>query len=93
MIDRVHDLPLATQARLLGIARSTVYRQPDPASATDLEVMRRIDDLHLDYRFAGSQTLRSMLANEGIALGWTHLRTLMRRMRIEALYRRPHTRK
>jgi putative transposase len=91
MIDRAHDLPLATQARLLGIARSTVYRQPDPIPATDLAVMRRIDELHLDYPFAGSRMLGSMLANEGIVVGRTRVRTLMRRMGIEALYRRPRT--
>jgi putative transposase len=93
MIDREHDLPLAIQARLLGIARSTVYRQPDPVSAAGLAVMRRIDELHLDYPFAGSRMLRSMLANEGITIGRTHVRTLMRRMGIEALYRRPRTSK
>ena len=93
MIDREHDLPLATQARLLGIARSTVYREPDPVSAADLAVMRRIDELHLDYPFAGSRMLRSMLANEGITIGRTHVRTLMRRMGIEALYQRPRTSK
>src|SRR5689334_286843 len=93
MIDRKHDLPLATQARLLGMARSTVYRAPEPVSAADLAVMRRIDELHLDYPFAGSRMLRSMLVNEGIAIGRTHVRTLMRRMGIEALYRRPRTSK
>jgi len=84
MIDRDHDLALATQARLLGLARSTVYREPAPASAADLAVMRRIDELHLDYPFAGSRMLRSMLANEGITIGRTHVRTLMHRMGIEA---------
>ena len=93
MIDREHDLPLATQARLLGIARSTGYREPDPVSAADLAGMRRIDELHLDYPFAGSRMLRSMLANEGITIGRTHVRTLMRRMGIEALYQRPRTSK
>jgi putative transposase len=93
MIDRDHDLALATQARLLGLARSTVYREPAPASAADLAVMRRIDELHLDYPFAGSRMLRSMLANEGITIGRTHVRTLMHRMGIEALYRRPRTSK
>jgi putative transposase len=93
MIDRAHDLPLATQARLLGIARSTVYREPAPVSAADLAVMRRIDELHLDYPFAGSRMLRAMLANEEITIGRTHVRTLMRRMGIEALYRRPRTSK
>ncbi len=55
--------------------------------------MRRIDKLHLEYLFAGSRMLRSMLANEGITIGRTHLRTLMRRVGIEALYRRPRTSK
>ena len=93
MIDRAHELPLAIQAQLLGIARSTVYREPDPVSTADLAVMRRIDELHLDYPFAGSRMLRAMLANEGIAIGRTHVRALMRRMGIEALYRRPRTSK
>jgi putative transposase len=93
MIDRSHDLALATQARLLDVARSTVYREPQPVPASDLAVMRRIDELHLDYPFAGSRMMRSMLANEGIEIGRTHVRTLMRRMGIEALYRRPRTSK
>jgi putative transposase len=93
MIDRNHALALGTQARLLGIARSTVYREPRPVPTADLVVMRRIDELHLDYPFAGSRMLRSMLANEGISIGRTHVRTLMRRMGIEALYRRPRTSK
>lgn len=93
MIDRHHGLALATQAQLLGIARSTVYRAPQPVSAADLAVMRRIDELHLGYPFAGSRMLRAMLANEGIGVGRTHVRTLMRRMGVEALYRRPRTSK
>jgi putative transposase len=93
MIDRSHKLALVTQARLLGIARSTVYRDPQPVSASDLAVMRRIDELHLDYPFAGSRMLRSMLANEGVVIGRTRVRRLMRWMGIEALYRRPRTSK
>ena len=91
MIDRKRDLPLATQARLLGMTRSTVCRKPEPVCAADLAVMRRIDELPLDCPFAGSRRLRSMLANAGIVMGRTHVRTLMRRMGIEALYRRPRT--
>lgn len=93
MIDRNHDLAVATQAKLLGIARSTVYHAPASVSAGDLAVMRRIDELHLDHPFAGSRMLRSMLVNEGVTIGRTHVRTLMRRMGIEALYRRPRTSK
>ena len=93
MIDRGHELAIAIQARLLGVARSTVYREPPPVPAADLAVMRRIDELHLDHPFAGSRMMRSMLVNEGIAIGRTHVRTLMRRMGIEALYRRPRASK
>jgi putative transposase len=93
MIDRDHELALATQARLLGVARSTVYREPKPIPAADLAVMRRIDELHLDCPFAGSRMLRSMLVNEGVATGRAHVRTLLRRMGIEALCRRPRTSK
>ena len=93
MIDRGAALALSTQARLLGVARSTVYRAPRPVPASDLAIMRRIDALHLDYPFAGNRMMRSMLVNEGVVIGRTHLRTLMRRMGIEALYRRPRTSK
>jgi putative transposase len=93
MIDRSHELALASQARLLGVSRSTVYREPAPVADADLGVMRRIDELHLDYPFAGSRMLRSMLTNEGIPIGRTHVRTLMRQMGVEALYRRPRTSK
>src|SRR3981081_398307 len=65
MIDRGHDLALATQADLLGVARSTLYRQPRPVPAADLAVMRRIDELHLDYPFAGSRMMRNMLVQRG----------------------------
>ena len=93
MIDRSHELPVATQARLLGVARSTVYHQPAPVSAADLAIMRRIDELHLNHPFAGSRMLRAMLVNEGISVGRRHVRSLMDRMGIEALYRRPRTSK
>ena len=50
MIDRGHDLPLGRQAELLGLSRSTLYYEPRPVPAGELAIMRRIDDLHLDYR-------------------------------------------
>src|ERR1700749_1871313 len=93
MIDRNHDLPLVRQAQLLRLGRSTLYYGPRPVPAGELAVMRRIDELHLDYPFAGSRMLRSMLTNEGIPIGRTHVRTLMRQMGVEALYRRPRTSK
>jgi len=93
MIDREHDLPLARQAKALGLNRSSVYYLPRPVPARDLAIMCRLDELHLDFPFAGSRMLRGMLRSEGIAAGRRHIRTLMRRMGIEALYRRPRTTK
>ena len=93
MIDRNHDLPLVRQAELLRLSRSTLYYEPQPVPAAELAIMRRIDELHLDYPFAGSRMLRDLLRGEGIAIGRELVATMMRRMSIEALYRRPNTSK
>jgi putative transposase len=93
MIDPEHDLPITQQAEALGISRSTVYYQSRPVSAEDLWLMRQIDELHLNYPFAGSRMLRDLLGHQGLEVGRCHLRTLMRRMGIEAIYRRPNTSK
>jgi putative transposase len=93
MIDRKHDLPLTRQAEVLSISRGSVYYLPRPVSATDLEVMRRLDRLHLEFPFAGSRMLRGLLVAEGCKIGRRHVKTLMQRMGIEALYRRPRTTK
>ena len=93
MIDRRHDLSIAGQARVLGISRSSVYYLPRPVAAADLALMRRIDELHLDYPFAGSRMLQGLLNAEGHCVGRRHVATLMRKMGIEALYRRPNTSK
>ena len=92
-VDRDHALPLTRQAALLKLSRSAVYYQARPVSAADLVVMRRIDELHLEYSFAGSRMLRDLLRGEGVAIGRARVTTMMRRMGIEALYRRPNTSK
>jgi len=91
MIDRTHDLPITKQAEVLNISRGSVYYLPRPVSETDLAIMRRLDRLHLESPFAGSRMLRGLLAAEGCQIGRRHVKTLMRRMGIEALYRRPRT--
>ncbi|MGJ0426215.1 IS3 family transposase [Methylocystis sp.] len=93
MIDRDHDLPVARQAKAVGVARSSVYYKPRPVSAEDLDLMRRIDELHLEHPFAGARMLRDLLRREGVAVGRRHVATLMKRMGIEAIYRRPNTSK
>ncbi|MFP4896998.1 IS3 family transposase [Paraburkholderia sp. EG304] len=91
MIDRAHALPIAQQARLVGIARSSVYYQPQPVNETELKLMRRIDELHLEFPFAGARMLVRLLRREGIKVGRRHVGTLMKRMGVEALYCWPNT--
>ena len=91
MIDRDHRLPLACQGKAVGVSRGSLYYQPRPVSDADLRLMRRIDELHLEHPFAGDRMLRDMLRQEGLLSGRRHVSTLMRRMGIEALYRKPNT--
>ena len=93
MIDREHGLPITKQAEVLNISRGSVYYLPRPVSESDLALMRRLDRLHLEFPFAGARMLRAMLAAEGSKFGRQHVKTLMKRMGIEALYRRPRTTK
>lgn len=93
MIDRSHDLPITKQAKALSLSRGSVYYLPRPVPAAELAIMRRLDRLHLEFPFAGSRMLRGLLVAEGCKLGRRHVKTLMRRMGIEALYRRPRTTK
>ena len=93
MIDRNHDLSITRQAELLKISRGTVYYLPQSASAADLTLMRRLDELHLEHPFMGARMLRRQLAQAGIHAGRRHITTLMRRMGIEALAPQPGTSK
>jgi putative transposase len=91
MIDRAHALPLCKQAKALRLSRGSVYYRPRPVSEAQLGLMRRIDELHLERPFAGSRMMRDMLRMEGALCGRRHVAMLMRRMGIEALYRKPNT--
>ena len=93
MINPEHKLPLTKQASALGISRGSVYYLPRPVSDLDQALMKRIDRLHLESPFAGARMLRDMLYLEAIKVGRKHVATLMRKMGIEALYRKPRTTK
>src|SRR3954464_8431651 len=93
MIDRSHDLSIASQAHALNTTRSSFYHLPRAVPAADLAIMRRMDQLHLDFPFAGSRMLRDLLNAEAVAIGRRHVATLMKRMGIAAIYRRPSTSK
>ena len=90
MIDRTHALSVVRQCQLLKLARSTAYYQPTPVSAVELALMRRIDERHLQYPFAGARMPRDLLRQEGHTIGRRHVATLMRRMGLKALYCKPH---
>ena len=93
MIVREHQLSITRQAKLLEISRGTVYYLPRPVSPADLALMRKLDELHLEYPFMGARMLRDRLARQGIRAGRRHIRTLMLRMGIEALAPQPGTSK
>ena len=93
MIDPEDGLPISRQTEILQISRSSVYYKPRPIPEADLWLMRRIDELHLNYPFAGSRMLRDLLGQQGLEVGRRHVKTLMRRMGIEAIYRKPNTSK
>jgi putative transposase len=91
MIDRGAEVPVKHQAELLDLSRSSVYYEPRAISDRDLVLMRRLDELHLQWPFYGSRKLAAQLQREGQEVGRRHVTTLMRRMGIEAMYRRPRT--
>ena len=91
MIDREHRLSVSRQARLLGLCRGSVYYQRRPPAAADVALMRQRDSWHVEYPFAGSRMLRGLLRQEGSIVGRLHVATLMKRMGMMALYRRPAT--
>lgn len=90
-MDRTHRLPITRQAQLLGLSRSSAYYRPIPMPESDLHTMRRMDELHLELPFCGARMLRDLLVQEGWRIGRKHVTTLMRRMGIEAIYRRKNT--
>ena len=91
MIDKTHELPVVRQVQLLDLSRSSVYYLPQPTPESDLRLMRRTDELHLEHPFAGARMLRDMLRLENIEVGRKHASTLMKKMGIEALYRKANT--
>jgi putative transposase len=89
MIDREHELPLTRQSEILELSRSSLYYRAVPVNPRDLEIMKHIDEIHLKYPFMGSRSIRDELRDRGFEIGRDHVRTLMRKMGIEAIYRKP----
>ena len=91
MIERDSRIPVKRQAQLLDLSRSSVYYVARGLPDRDLKLMRILDELHLKWPFYGSRKLTRELQNQGHEVGRRHVTTLMRRMGIEAIYRKPRT--
>ena len=91
MIVQGSELSVSRRCEILDLNRTGVYYTPRPVSEEDLILLRRIDELHLKHPFYGARRLAKQLARDGFEVGRVHVATLMRRMGIEALYRRPRT--
>lgn len=91
MIERNHPLTVTRQCALLALPRSTFYYRPAGTPPQDLALMRRLDELHLAHPWMGSRSLRDQLQRVGIAVSRDRVRRLMRKMGINAVYRKPRT--
>ena len=89
MINKDHLLAVTQQCRILNLSRSGVYYLPVLVSDRDRELMNLIDRIHLEEPYLGTRGIRDALWDGGHKVGRSHVRTLMRRMGIEALYRKP----
>ncbi len=91
-IDREHALPVIRQCTALGLCRSSAYRSPGEVNEADIELMRKIDVLHLRHPFKGSRRLRDDLWDDyGLQVNRKRVQRLMRIMGIRALYPRAKT--
>ena len=91
MINKAHELPVSRQVKLLKISRGTVYYLPKPVSTADVVLMRHIDKSYPEHPFMGARMLRDQLGLLGLHVGRRPVRTLMRRMDIEAMAPEPGT--
>lgn len=86
-VDRSHDLPISRQCNVLAISRSSAYRAPTGVNNDDMDLMRKLDELHLRHPFKGSRRLRDDLWDDyGLQVNRKRVQRLMRIMGIRALY-------
>jgi putative transposase len=90
MIERKHPLPFTRQSQILELSRSSLYYESVPVSSRDLELMRLIDEIHMKHPFMGSRSIRDQLQDKGHPIGRQHVSTLMKKMGIAALYKKPN---
>ena len=86
-VDKAHELPISRQCLALDISRSSAYRKPAGVSADDIDLMRKLDELHLRRPFKGSRRLRDDLwDSHGLQVNRKRVQRLMGLMGIRALH-------
>ena len=91
MVNPEHPVSITRQCQLLSLNRSMFYYQPRSVSTEDLELMRRIDEMHLKRPFYGSRRIRDWFQEEGHEINRKKVQRLMRQMGITALYPKKNT--
>ena len=90
MIEREDpDLPLTTQADLLGLNRSGLYYVPLSPSAEELLIKRRIDEIYTARPFYGSRKITVELRKE-LAINRKTVQRHMRQMGLVAIFPGPN---
>ena len=84
------DLPLTTQAHLLGLSRSSLYYQPVPPSSEEVHIKHRIDAIYTQYPFYGSRRIAALLQHEEVKTNRTMVQQYMQEMGIAAIHPRPN---
>ena len=90
-IQQAHPLSKSRRCELLDVARSTAYYRALPVSDEDLELMRLIDEIHLELPFLGSRRIRDELEAKGHRVNRKRIQRLMRQMGLQALYPKRRT--
>lgn len=91
MINPDNELTISRQCQLLGLSRSSFYSQNKAVSQQELDLMLAIDQIHLALPFYGARKIQVELNNRGFLIGRGKVRRLMRKMGLEAIYRKPKT--
>lgn len=91
MIDKSSKITITRQAELLAVNRTTLYYVPKPMNDNDLQILRVMDELHLQYPFMGARMLQDQLNRKGIEIGRLHTKTLMSIANIHAVSRQKST--
>ena len=91
MVDNDAQVSIRRQCELLRLSRSGLYYEPVPDSPESLALMRRIDELHLEFPFYGSRKLAVLLRAEGSEVNRKRVQRLMRLMGIESVAPKPNT--